>query len=585
MRELQIHENCVFPQKMGICVSYVVHVVVYAGCVVCLANGTWVSGRRLEPYIRTRINEFDTLKIGRSEKNYKLQWIPLSKFCDISNPFLVPSAPPMTQDINCNMTSELDSTTAGDGNIQQNGANPTIEIDPTVDKVYGDNLSTEDHNRIRPWDFWSVHTSPVCSPLSSNTNGVFTEWEQSRKHQYPDNDIEPRDDTILHNSSDEDRNGIKLWDFWSRNMGIESPICSSLSETEVSSNSENKSLENGKQSPPLNRINRPIQSPPLSSMRRLESFQNPPNFHLRTPYQTPPASPTNRPSSSLPQRRMRGPSLSLPHILMRRPSESQLITSGPTSASCSWFRAGLLCSDINRENSTSSSSHKEKFAADSPKFLKNLQKARRASLKKAKSFPQKETKRERKPFQSLFERLANALPRKSIDAANSKTIILVVDTTTLLANKSRRALQLLEGLEGTQLIIPITVIKNLAYLNQEVSFLKESTEVSLALEWIKDCMAEIPWWIHVYDPAEEGLLATPTRPQAGSSAFSALEPPPEILLPTVEDHVLGCANSFRRNNNNDGHLVLLSSDKTLKIKAMAVGMACETAEEFIGSFR
>lgn len=59
---------------------------------VCLENGTWVCGRKIEPGVATRISESDTLKMGNSSRVYKLQWIPKSLFSKLGNPF-APSAP------------------------------------------------------------------------------------------------------------------------------------------------------------------------------------------------------------------------------------------------------------------------------------------------------------------------------------------------------------------------------------------------------------------------------------------------------------------------------------------------------------
>lgn len=89
-------------------------------------------------------------------------------------------------------------------------------------------------------------------------------------------------------------------------------------------------------------------------------------------------------------------------------------------------------------------------------------------------------------------------------------------------------------------------------------------------------MVKTQWWIHVQNSTEEvqSVAATPPASPyssqvscgttAGSFPFSALE----LLSPSTEDHVLDYALSFRR-NKNEGQLVLLSDDITLKIKAMA----------------
>jgi len=91
-------------------------------------------------------------------------------------------------------------------------------------------------------------------------------------------------------------------------------------------------------------------------------------------------------------------------------------------------------------------------------------------------------------------------------------------------------------------------------------------------------MEKTQWWIHVQSSIEEGRPVAPTPPAspqshfsfgtATSVPFSAFESRAEILSPTAEDHVLDYALCFRR-AQNDGQLVLLSNDITLKIKAMA----------------
>lgn len=53
----------------------------------------------------------------------------------------------------------------------------------------------------------------------------------------------------------------------------------------------------------------------------------------------------------------------------------------------------------------------------------------------------------------------------------------------------------------------------------------------------------------------------------------------EILSLIAEDHILEYALLFKR-TNGDGQLVLISNDLTMKIKAMAEGLICETAEDF-----
>ncbi|CAN4081409.1 unnamed protein product [Withania somnifera] len=131
-------------------------------------------------------------------------------------------------------------------------------------------------------------------------------------------------------------------------------------------------------------------------------------------------------------------------------------------------------------------------------------------------------------------------------------------------------------------------------MKRRASLLRRTTEVSAALEWIEDCMVNAKSWIHVQSCAEETRAVAPTRPATallslfsegngmfpvGSLQFSPHGGLIEFASPTVEDHILEYALFFKITYRN-GELVLLSNDLTMKIKAMAEGLNCETAEEF-----
>ncbi|XP_016487625.2 uncharacterized protein LOC107807702 [Nicotiana tabacum] len=177
----------------------------------------------------------------------------------------------------------------------------------------------------------------------------------------------------------------------------------------------------------------------------------------------------------------------------------------------------------------------------------------------------------------------------------NRTWTMVVDTGSLLNKESRKSLQLLQGLKGTYLIIPRTVIRELDCMKRRASLFRRTTEVSAALEWIEDCMVNVKSWIHVQSCAEETRSVAPTPPATsplslfseengmfpigGSLPFSPQSGLMESASPTAEDHILEYALFFKRTNKN-GQLVLLSNDLTMKIKAMAEGLNCETAEEF-----
>ncbi|XP_058769983.1 FHA domain-containing protein PS1 [Vicia villosa] len=128
---------------------------------------------------------------------------------------------------------------------------------------------------------------------------------------------------------------------------------------------------------------------------------------------------------------------------------------------------------------------------------------------------------------------------------------MVVDTASLLNKESRKALQLLQGLKGTRLIIPQSVIRELGSLKQHIGVFRRIPEATLALEWIEECLGKTKWWIHILD----------------------------CVFPIVEEHILDCALQYRK-KDDAGQLVLLSDDINLKIKSMAKGLPCETAEQF-----
>nr|DAD39280.1 TPA_asm: hypothetical protein HUJ06_013603 [Nelumbo nucifera] len=189
---------------------------------------------------------------------------------------------------------------------------------------------------------------------------------------------------------------------------------------------------------------------------------------------------------------------------------------------------------------------------------------------------------------SMWKKI-NPSPKDQPLGDAKKRWYMVVDTTSLLNKESRKSLQLLQGLKGTQLIIPRMVIRELDCMKRRGSLFRRATEVSSVLEWIEDCMVKTKWWIHVQNSVE-GMPIAPTPPASpgsqlsegsngGSVPFSSFGSLMEIVSPTAEDHILDCALLFKR-IKNDGQLVLLTNDVTLKIKAMAEGLICETAEEF-----
>ncbi|CAA7018694.1 unnamed protein product [Microthlaspi erraticum] len=172
---------------------------------------------------------------------------------------------------------------------------------------------------------------------------------------------------------------------------------------------------------------------------------------------------------------------------------------------------------------------------------------------------------------------------------------IVLDTSSLLDKESRKPLHLLQGLKGTHLVVPRTVLRELNETKRTRSLLYRRTAetASSALEWIEECKVNTKWWIQLQCSSEETKANAPTPPVTPLSYSSPFpfslhwnnnNNAPEIDSPTSEDQVLECALLYR-NRNIDEKLVLLSNDVTLKVKAMAEGVICETANEFYESLK
>ncbi|KAK8958514.1 hypothetical protein KSP40_PGU011272 [Platanthera guangdongensis] len=205
----------------------------------------------------------------------------------------------------------------------------------------------------------------------------------------------------------------------------------------------------------------------------------------------------------------------------------------------------------------------------------------------------KDSKNVQRPEENFFDsHIKEELPH--MPEREKKKWYFVVDVGCLLTEESKKSLQLLEGIRGTQLIIPRIVIRELDHLKRCQGILSRGTKAYSILQWIEECMMKSSWWIHVQSTSET-FPAAPTPPVTprslcdGSTGFSTTSFNltgfsthgclMEIVSPTTEDHILDCALLFKR-IKSDGQLVLLTSSTTLRIKAMAEGLLCETAKEF-----
>lgn len=123
----------------------------------------------------------------------------------------------------------------------------------------------------------------------------------------------------------------------------------------------------------------------------------------------------------------------------------------------------------------------------------------------------------------------------------------------------------------------MSVIRELQRMKQQLTIFRRISEASLALEWIEECMVKTNWWIHIQSSVEEEGSIAPTPPTSPQTQFgeesltflSSHKCSMEIASPTVEDHILDFALLYKRRQQYDGQLVLLSEDVTLKIKCMA----------------
>ncbi|KAG8088885.1 hypothetical protein GUJ93_ZPchr0011g28263 [Zizania palustris] len=187
--------------------------------------------------------------------------------------------------------------------------------------------------------------------------------------------------------------------------------------------------------------------------------------------------------------------------------------------------------------------------------------------------------------------------RRESDRARGgmKVWTIVTDTECLLDDESRRSIMLLRGLKGTQLVVPMIVIRELDCMKRRESLFRRSSKATSILQWIKECMEKESWWIHVQSSSE--MLPVPPTPPATPTtlcndedreisavtfnpiAFFSLRSFTDVVSPKTEDHILDCALLFNKLRSNQ-NIVILSNSIALKIKAMAEGLPCEGAKEF-----
>ncbi|KAF5189325.1 Fha domain-containing protein ps1 [Thalictrum thalictroides] len=570
------------------------------------AHGTWVSDRKIEPQVSVELSEGDSLRLGASTRSYRLHWIPLSRLFDVENPLVSPNFEnPLPSD----ETEEEKMSKNENLILLEQKYNPSAPPMPEFVKF----TLTDDVEVMSPYSIH--HEEEKYSPI-----GVI-------------------DHSVLSRSSGP--------------LGSESVTSSPLLVERISSERMKQQFdkENQENAPttiaeavPLveeNQENEPF---------RLEHESNTPSLWLRRG--KPASSIRIQTARSKGKNKEAGRGVGtdsencnarslIPQVLFAGSDRGEdIVTPGkenytPKTAHRSQSgKKGMIeeladqkfynSSSPNRDENKCMSTFSEKENL-TPIVLhgSRLKKPLFGSqLRHEEEMIMNKRRLGRVPFGSLV--IDSNMSNKSevsvskttargssfCDKTNDATVstyanqsygeasrrwYMVVDTNCLLNKDSRRSLKLLQGLRGTQLIIPRLVIRELVFLKRRGSLFGRATEVTSVLQWIEQCMVETKWWIHVQKTMEESRSIAPTPPasphlsswlsEASSGVFgrSPWGSSEEIVSPTAEDHILDCALLFKRIKKDHGQLVLLSDDISLKIKAMAEGLLCETTEEFRGS--
>ncbi|PIA47234.1 hypothetical protein AQUCO_01400132v1 [Aquilegia coerulea] len=567
------------------------------------AHGTWVSDRKIEPQVSVELSEGDSLRLGGSTRSYRLHWIPLSRVFDVENPLVSPnfenplppdeieeekmsknenmilleqkhnpSAPPMPEFMKFTLTDDVEVLSPYSIHNEEENYSPIGVIDHSVLSRSSGPLGSE-----------SVNSSPLLVERISPER-IKQQFDNENQENSPITFAEavPLVEENQENEPlrlEEESNTHSLW---SRRGKPASLIKIQTAR------SKGKNMEVGRDvgtdSENCNAINL-IPQVLFAGSDRGEDIVTP-GIDNYTPK-------TERRSQSGKKGRM--------EELEHQKFYNSLSSNGDEKKSMSTFS--------EKENLTPIVLHGSRLKK--PLFGSQLRQEEEMIMCKRRLG--------RVPFQSLVINsnmsnksqvsVSNATTRGSsfCDKTKDTTVptdvnqsfgeaskrwYMVVDTNCLLNKDSRRSLQLLQGLRGTQLIIPRLVIRELDFLKRRGNLFRRETEVTSVLQWIEQCMVETKWWIHVQNTMEESRPIAPTPPASphfsswlseassgvfGRSPWGSLE---EIVSPTAEDHILDCALLFKRNKKDHGQLVLLSDDISLKIKAMAEGLLCETAEEF-----
>ncbi|KAL8482607.1 hypothetical protein ACS0TY_028684 [Phlomoides rotata] len=557
-------------------------------------HGTWVSGRRIEHGVRVEVNEGDTLHLGASSRVYRLSWVPLSRAYDMDDPFVPQLDAPDKVDEETDGVTDQDQDKKGLSDHSSFSNEDEVE-DNGLPEFYSkeNELSSSQLCRLDTSVTVDEETEAttdqdgVCLYGSSAENNVIENNELpevcNKENSTPKAHIPSavsQAETTEYSGTNSDK--MSVLSIWSRrgkpksvnvktsqsrgnSVRIESLLDGDcLNESMLKDQNESSDYADENYTPDKENT-----SPGSHLVRSLKC-----KFEETLMVESTP----NTPISSVDQdEEIFTPDKEnvTPHSHLFKSMKKSGEVKHPKS-----YRPSPL--KVANNSSMYQESKSAYIMSKSRGGLKTKQ-----SVYKARP--------DRDPLCPLLMNSSDRKPKSHTNAMKVKENrwTIIADTTSLLNRKSRKELQLLRGLRGTTLVIPRIVVRELDCMLKRASFFSRMTEASAALNWIEECMAATKWWIHVQNSVEEGRLVPPTPPAAAASprwfseeksVFSVGSIPfspcslQEIVTPTAADHILDCALLFRR--TIDGQLVLLSDDVALKIKAMAEGVVCETAEEF-----
>ncbi|KAL0437986.1 UNVERIFIED_CONTAM: FHA domain-containing protein PS1 [Sesamum latifolium] len=573
-------------------------------------HGTWISGKRIEPGVRMKLNDSDTLRLGASSRLYRLNWVPLSSAYDLDKPFMpqLDAADTIEEEDDGVMDQDENSLSYRNDHVETLSENMEgLEV------LYSDeDLGSSIQN-----------VSPTAPLVAIDLNNSFSNDEEavnsstgicnqenelfsSQLCQFEKENSTPRAVSTEASGMNSDiKSGLSIW---SRrgNLKVSESIlsdqCASPDNNEETFTPDKENMSpnsllvrslksKGKQTLKSESIlkisvhsvdqdEEEIYTPDKENMTPKSHLLRSMKYTGELEEVKHPMSYRSSPLKSANNSNMYEDETMLPTLDKAGQHRQVLQEWRPISHGRLKKQPAVLKARADRDPfnplSVNSTSNKNK-ASSKPSVHEDTERGSRSI-----NYPD-----------SVQVRHSHFLQNNTMKVVKNRWII-VVDTACLLNKKSRKELQLLRGLRGTTLVIPRIVVRELDCMLRRGSFFTRMTEVPAALQWIEECMAVAKWWIHIQSSSDEGQLIPPTPPASphwssedngafpvGSISFSPYSLQ-EIVTPTAADHILECALFFKQTRKN-GQLVLLSNDVTLKIKAMAEGVICETAQEFRGS--